>query len=99
MHTRLVIRDPFRLDRELLIQTVLVVEPVDEGEPIAGAMLLPDRLCPTPPSGQTFVGVEPIRSAVHESVPVPRDHRLEGFRDAEREDALTEQNGPDELSF
>ena len=58
---------------------------------------LPDRLRPTPPTSQALVSVEPVRLAVHEPFPVPWNHRLERFRDPEREDALAEQHGPDKL--
>src|SRR5437660_1139944 len=95
MHPRTTIHDPFRLDRVLLSQAFVVIESFEESQPFAGTMFLPDRLRSAPPRSQALVSVEPVRLAVHEPLPVTRNHRLEGFRDPEREDALAEQHGPD----
>src|SRR6266436_9925681 len=97
MHPRLVIHDAFRLDRELLSKLVLIIELCEESQSIAGAMLLPDCLRPTPPGRQSLISVEPVRLAVHKPFPVPWKYRLEGFRDTKRDDAFAQQHGPDEL--
>src|SRR4051794_20489652 len=76
---------------------MLIIQLLDKSHPITSAMFLPDCLRTTPPCCQALVGVEPVRLAVHETLAVPWNHRLEHFRDTKRKDALAKHHGPDEL--
>ena len=99
MHSRLGVDDSVRLNRKLPRELLSIVELLEKCQSVAGTVLVPDPLSPTPPCREAGIHLNPVTRPMHDLASFNGKHGPARLEVPVGKDILSELDWPNKLSF